>query len=39
MVQSVQIVELYDKNRVFKTVFWQSVDAILQDASVAETIV
>ena len=26
------------KKRVFQNYFWQSVDAILQDASVAETI-
>ena len=27
------------KKRAFKTIFWQSVEAILEDVSVAETIV
>ena len=40
MVQSVQNFELLDKNPSFeKNHFWQRIDAILQDVSVAETIV
>ena len=29
---------LFDKNRVFKNHFWQSVDVILEDVSAAEAI-
>ena len=36
MVQSIQILELFDKKMVNH--FWQSVDSILEDVSVTETI-
>ena len=36
MVWSIQTFELFDKKMVFH--FWQSVDAILEDVSVIETI-
>ena len=40
MVQSTQNVELFDKKKKQKkTLFWQWVDAILEDVSVAETII
>ena len=39
MVQTTRNFELFDKNRVSKNHFWQGVDAILEDISVAETIV
>ena len=40
MVQTTRNFGFFDKkNRVFKNHFWQSVDTILEDVSVAETIV
>ena len=40
MVQTARNFELFDKKNVFfKTHFWQSVDAILEDVFVVETIV
>ena len=40
MVQTTRNFEILDKKRVFlKKQFWQSVDAILEDVSVAETTV
>ena len=39
LVQTTQNVELFDKKRGFLNHFWQSVNAILEDVSVAETIV
>ena len=39
MVQTTQNFELFDKKLGFSKLFWQSVDAILEDVSVAETIV
>ena len=40
MIQITQNFELFDKKKqVFNKHFWQSVDAILEDVSVAETIV
>ena len=38
MVQTTRNFELFDKNWVFQNHFLQSVDAILEDVSVAETI-
>ena len=37
MVQTARNFELFDKNKGFKK--WQSVDVILEDVSVAETII
>ena len=40
MVQTTRNFELFDKKkRVFQEHFWQSVAAILEDISVAETII
>ena len=39
MVQTTRNFELFDKKRVFYNHFWQSVDAIVEDISVAEIIV
>ena len=39
MVKTTRDFEVFDKKRVFKKHFWQSVDAILEDVSVAEIIV
>ena len=39
IVQTTLNFELFDKNWVFHNRFWQRVDAILQDVSVAENIV
>ena len=40
MVQTIhEILSFLTEYRVFKKHFWQSVDAILEDISVAETIV
>ena len=39
MVQTTRNFELFDKNRFYQNHFWQSVDTILEDVSVAETIV
>ena len=39
MVQPTRNFELFDKKRVFKNHFWQIVVTILEDVSVAETIV
>ena len=39
MVQATRNFELFDKTRVFYNHFWQRVDAILEDVSVAEIIV
>ena len=39
MVQTTQNFELFDKKTGSSYHFWQSVDAILEDVSVAETIV
>ena len=36
MVRTIQNIELFDKK--WLTIFWQSVDAILEDFSVTETI-
>ena len=38
MVQTTRKFELFDKKRVFKNLFWQSVDAILEHVSVTKTI-
>ena len=38
MVQTTRIFELFVKNRSFYNHYWQSVDAILEDVSVAEII-
>ena len=39
MVQATQNFELFDKKLVFYNHFWQRVDAILEDVSVAKIIV
>ena len=39
MVQTTRNFEILDKNQVFYNHFWQRVDAILEDVSVAEIIV
>ena len=39
MVQTTRNFELFDKKRVSYNHFWQRVDSILEDASVAEIIV
>ena len=39
MVQTTQNFKLFDKKPGFKNHFWQSVGAILEDVSVAKTIV
>ena len=38
MIQITRNFELFDKNRVFNNHFWQRVDTILKDLSVAEII-
>ena len=39
MVQTTQSFELFDKHQIFKNHFWQILHAILEDVSVAETII
>ena len=39
IVPTTQNFELFDKNQAFKNHFWQSVDAILEDVFVAESII
>ena len=39
MVQTTRNFELFDKNRVFYNNFWQRVEAILKDVSVAKIVV
>ena len=39
MIQTTQNFELFDRNNLKKKHFWQNVEAILEDVSVAETIV